>query len=136
MRWADSVWSKGARIHEPKRRAPKLDPNRFVGPFCEPNVKIRTGCLVARAWVRRSTVQREALDQIAGAIKDIEPPALPFIQRRGGFPSQFLNGLKGMDESSAKIRYDNAVWVADHFMAIGEVEVIARWHEKLPSFLY
>jgi hypothetical protein len=114
----------------------KAQPKRFVDPFCEPNVEIRTGCLVARAWGWRSTVQREALDQIARAIKDIEPPSLPFIQRRGGFPSQFLNGLKGMDQGSAKIRYDNAVWVTDHFVAIGEVEVIARWHKKLPSFLY
>jgi hypothetical protein len=91
---------------------------------------------MARAWIWGSTVQREALDQIARAINDIEPPSLPFIQRRGGFPSEFLNGLKGMDESSSKIRYYNAVWIADHFVAIGEVEVKAQWHEKRPSFLY
>jgi hypothetical protein len=41
-----------------------------------------------------------------------------------------------MDQSSSKIWYYNAVWVADHFMAIGEVEVIAQRDEKLPSFSY
>jgi hypothetical protein len=90
-----------------------------------PNVATRTACLVVRAWIWRNTVQREALDQIARAINDVEPPSVPFTQRRSVLSSEFLDSLKGMDQSSTNIRHFDATLIPNYFIAIGKIEVVA-----------
>jgi hypothetical protein len=41
-----------------------------------------------------------------------------------------------MDEGGANVRRFDAILITDHFITIGEVEVVARRHEKLPCFPY
>jgi hypothetical protein len=82
----------------------------------------------------RTLIQREAVNQMARTINDVEPPPLQVTQVRGVLLSEFRNGLKGLDEGRADVRRFDAVLIADHFITIGEVEVVAGWHEKLPCF--
>jgi hypothetical protein len=91
---------------------------------------------MVRTLIWRSTVQREALDQIARAINDIEPPSVPFTQRGGVLSSEFLDSLKGLDQSPTNIRHFDATLIPNYFIAIGKIEVVARRHEKLPCFSY
>ena len=80
---------------------------------------------MVKASIWRSAVQREALDQVAPAINDVEPPPVPFARRRGALMSEFLDGLEGMDQSHANVRHFDAILITDYFIAIGEIEVIA-----------
>jgi hypothetical protein len=80
---------------------------------------------MVKAWIWRSAVQGEALDQVARTINDVEPPSVPFARGRGILMSEFLDGLEGMDQSHANVRHFEAILITDYFMAIGEIEVIA-----------
>src|SRR5918993_4334735 len=92
--------------------------------------------LMMGTLIRLSTVQREAVNQMTRGINDVEPPPLQATQDGGILLSEFRNGLKGMDESGANVRRFDAILIADHFITIGEVEVVARPHEKRPCFPY
>jgi hypothetical protein len=61
---------------------------------------------------------------------------VPFTQRRSVLSSEFLDSLKGLDQSPTNIRHFDAILIADYVIAIGEIEVVARWHEKHPCFSY
>jgi hypothetical protein len=87
-----------------------------------------------QAWTRSRTVQCEAVDQIARVINDVEPPSLPFPDGGRVFLSKLRNRVKGTDEGRANVRHFDTILIADYFIAISEVEVVARWHEKLPCF--
>jgi hypothetical protein len=60
---------------------------------------------------------------------------VPLAHRGLVFFSQLFDGFKSMDQSRAKVRCLNAFLIADHLVAIGEIEVIARWRKKRPGFL-
>jgi hypothetical protein len=91
---------------------------------------------MVRTLIWNSTVQREAVNQMTRAINDVEPPSLQVTQDRGILLSELSNGLEGMDEGCANVRRIDAILIADHFIAVSEVEVVAGWHEKLPCFPY
>src|SRR5829696_3343341 len=90
--------------------------------------------IITLIW--RSTVQREAVNQMARSIHDVEPPPLQVTQDGRVLLSELRNGLIGMDEGRANVRRFDAILIADHFITISEVEVVAGWHEKLPCFSY
>ena len=87
-----------------------------------------------RTLIQRSTIQREAVNQMARTIDDVEPPPLQVTQDGGILLSELRNGLKGMDEGRADVRRFDAILIADHFITISEVEIVAGRHEKLPCF--
>ena len=89
-----------------------------------------------RTLIRHSTVQREAMKQMTRAINDVEPPPLQVTEEGGVLLSELRNGLKGMDEGRANVRRFDAILIADHFITISKVEVVAGWHETLPCFPY
>jgi hypothetical protein len=76
------------------------------------------------------------MKQMTRAINDVEPPPLQVTQDGGILLSELRNGFKGMDEGRANVRRFDAILIADHFITIGEVEVVAGWHEKRPCFPY
>ncbi|MBO1907610.1 hypothetical protein J4G37_22200 [Microvirga sp. 3-52] len=73
----------------------------------------------------RESIKRNCMHRSTFSIDNLQSPSPPLIRVQGILGAKLLDGFHGRNHGCLETGYLDAFLVADHRVAIGEVEVVA-----------
>src|SRR5215216_1422514 len=101
-----------------------------IPPGVEPNGVLSLMVLVGCSLMMRESIKRNCMHRSTFSIDNLKSPSLPLIRVQGILGAKLLDGFHGRNHGCLETGCLDALLVAHHDIAIGEIEVVACCHRQ------